>query len=76
MLDRPSQAGPAALSSGMDKTPQAPPQEWIDALDRADADVAAGRVVDGAAIHSELCASIERMTHSTAPEPKRAARAR
>lgn len=38
-----------------------PPKQWIDALDQGLADLAAGRVVDGAAIHVELHASIERM---------------
>ena len=38
-----------------------PPQEWIDALARADADVAAGRVVDGAAILERMRATAERL---------------
>ena len=38
-----------------------PPKEWIDALDQGLADLAAKRVVDGAAVHVELRASIERM---------------
>jgi hypothetical protein len=54
----------------MDDT-RSPPQEWIDALDRAKADVAAGRVVDGAEIHRELTASIERMTRGRPPAPSR-----
>ena len=54
---------------GMDDT-RPSPQEWIDALARAEADVAAGRVVDGAAIHRELAASIERMTDGRPPAPK------
>jgi hypothetical protein len=37
------------------------PPSWIEALDRAEADVAAGRVVDGVEIHADLSASIERM---------------
>jgi hypothetical protein len=31
---------------------QAPPQEWIDALARADADVAAGRTVEWSAVRA------------------------
>ncbi len=52
----------------MDDT-RPPPQNWIDALDRAEADVAAGRVVDGAEIHRELAGSIERMRHGAPPTP-------
>ena len=50
----------------MDDT-RPPLQDWIDALDRAKADVAAGRVVDGAEIYRELSASIERMKNSSPP---------
>ena len=53
----------------MDDT-RPPPQDWIDALDRAEADVAAGRVVDGAEIHRELAASIERMRHGRPLAPR------
>jgi hypothetical protein len=38
-----------------------PPKSWVDALDRAEEDVAAGRVVDGPEIHRELRAAIERI---------------
>lgn len=31
-----------------------PPQDWLDALDRADADVAAGRTVPGGGVMSRL----------------------
>ena len=55
---------------GMDDTRQ-PPKDWSDALDRAKADVAAGRVVDGAELHRKLEASIGRMTRSTSPAPER-----
>ena len=44
-----------------DVRPLPAPAGWLEALDRAEADVAAGRVVDGAAIHGELAASIRRM---------------
>jgi hypothetical protein len=46
-----------------------PPQNWIDALDRAEADVAAGCVVDGAEMHRKLKASIERMKQGVLPAP-------
>lgn len=35
-------------------TPRRAPQEWIDALEEAEADVAAGRTVDGQVIHEQL----------------------
>jgi hypothetical protein len=38
--------------------PGEPPKAWLEAIDRAEADVAAGRVTDGAAIHARLQASI------------------
>ena len=38
-----------------------PPQIWTDALDRADADVAAGRVYDGSAVRQRLRDSAKRM---------------
>ena len=57
-------------------TPRDPPQDWVDALDRAEADLAAGRVVDGETIHAELRASIERMERGAASKPTRAAAAR
>ena len=53
----------------MDDT-RPPPQDWTDALDRAGADVAAGRVVDGAEIHRELAASIKRMLQGKPPAPR------
>lgn len=43
------------------------PKEWVDALDEAEADLAAGRICDGAIIHAELRASIERMERGEAP---------
>lgn len=44
-----------------------PLKEWINALDQGLADLAAGRVVDGATIHAELRASIERMEQGEHP---------
>ena len=44
-----------------DVRPLSPPVGWLEALDRAEADLASGRVADGAAVHAELTASIERM---------------
>jgi hypothetical protein len=40
---------------------QAPPQEWIDALARADADVAAGRTVEWSAVRARLLARADEM---------------
>ena len=42
------------------QTPREPPA-WAEALEQARADVAAGRIVDGAEIHKELRASLARM---------------
>ena len=50
-----------------------PPQDWIEALDEARADLAAGRVVDGAEIHREFEASIERTRRETPDATERAA---
>ena len=44
-----------------DTAPLTAPPEWIAALDRAEADVAAGRVSDGAAVRQRLRDSIKRM---------------
>jgi hypothetical protein len=47
-----------------DDVPQAePPQSWIEALDRADADILAGRVVEGGVIHKMLDDALERLSH-------------
>jgi hypothetical protein len=42
-------------------TGQAPPQEWLDALARADADVAAGRTVSGEGIMRRLRQTLAEM---------------
>ena len=52
------------------------PKEWVDALARAEADLAAGRVCDGAAMHAELRASIKRMKRGEIPASTRAADAK
>ena len=52
-----------------------PPQDWTAALDEARADLAAGRVEDGAEMHRELQASIERMTRDVPDAQGRPARA-
>jgi len=39
----------------------APPEEWLDALERADADVAAGRTVSGEAILRHLRRTLAEM---------------
>ena len=44
-----------------DVRPLPAPAGWLEALARAEADVADGRVVDGAAVHAGLAASVERM---------------
>ena len=50
-------------------TAREPPTEWINALDRAEADVAVGRVFDGAAVRQRLRDSIARMTTNAARRP-------
>jgi hypothetical protein len=46
----------------MDEQPdRAPPQEWIDALARADADVAAGRTVAWSDVRARLLARAAEM---------------
>ena len=42
-------------------TKQQPPPAWVEALDRAEADLAAGRVYDSAAVRQRLQDSIKRM---------------
>ncbi len=57
-----------------DEVPQAePPRSWIEALDRADADIAAGRVVDGAVIHKMLDDALERLSRRSAVKKAKAA---
>ena len=51
------------------------PREWVDALAEAEADLAAGRVYDGAIIHAELRASIKRMERRGASAPTKGAAA-
>ncbi len=50
----------------------APPQSWIEALDRADADIAAGRVVEGAVIHKMLDDALERLSRRGVPKKSKA----
>jgi hypothetical protein len=45
--------------------PTAPPPHWIEALDRAESDFAAGRVYDGEAVRQRLRDSIGRMQART-----------
>ena len=46
----------------MDDTGQLPaPPHWVEALDRAEADVAAGRVYNGDAVRQRLRDGIQRM---------------
>jgi hypothetical protein len=49
------------MAHGQDETDQIAPQEWIDALDRSDADIAAGRVVSGDGLMQRLRESIAEM---------------
>lgn len=42
-------------------SPAEPPAEWIEALRRSDADLAAGRLVPGSVVLAELRASVERL---------------
>ena len=54
---------PLPYDGAMDDVHPLPaPPGWLEALDRAEADLAACRVVDGRDIHAELAACIERMT--------------
>ena len=46
------------------------PKDWTRALDRSRADLAAGRVVDGAGVRGRLRGSIERMAAKLDPEPQ------
>jgi hypothetical protein len=60
-----------------DEVPQTePPRSWIEALDRADADIAAGRVVDGALIHKMLEDALDRLGRRNTPKKPRAASGR
>jgi hypothetical protein len=53
-----------------DVRPLPTPPGWIEALDRAEADVAAGRTVDAATIHAKLRVGIERMEARKAAKQK------
>ena len=52
-----------------EQIPRQPPQDWLDALDRADADLAAGRTVDGDRILSDLRRTIAEMEARHAGKP-------
>jgi predicted transcriptional regulator len=39
---------------------QTPPQSWLDALDRADADIAAGRTAPWSEVRARLLARLEK----------------
>ena len=73
-----------ALPSGLDAPyhqmmddtgQQPPPPHWIEALDRAEADLAAGRLIDGETVHRKLREAIARMEARQAEgePPRRAA---
>jgi hypothetical protein len=44
------------------------PRHWVEALDRAEAEVAAGLAVDGAAVRQRLRDSVARMEAAVAPK--------
>ena len=46
---------------------RAAPRHWVEALDRAEAKVAAGLAVDGAAVRQRLRDSVARMEAAVAP---------
>ena len=50
-----------------DETILPPPPSWVEALDRSEAQLAAGQVVDGSAVRQRLRDSIARM--EALPEP-------
>jgi hypothetical protein len=57
-----------------DEVPQTePPRSWIEALDRADAEIAAERVVDGDVIHKMFAEAIDRLSRRSVPKKAKAA---
>jgi hypothetical protein len=49
-----------------------PPRSWINALDRADADIAAGRIVEGAVIHKMFEDALDRLSRRSVPKRAKA----
>jgi hypothetical protein len=57
----------------MDDTPNSPiPAEWAEALERSEAQLAAGQIVSGDAVRKRLRASIARMEARLEPNPESA----
>ncbi|MBW4092001.1 MAG: hypothetical protein HIU82_12975 [Proteobacteria bacterium] len=50
----------------------AAPAEWLEALARSEADLAAGRIVSGEAVHRELQDSIARLEANAATRQREA----
>lgn len=48
---------------------QTPPQSWLDALDRADADIAAGRTAPWPEVRARLLARLEKQEATQAQRP-------
>ena len=49
-----------------------PPHEWLDSMNRSDADLAAGRIVPASVVHAELDATIAELE---ADEPAKESKA-
>ena len=54
-----------------DDTPRPPPPEWLRAIARSDADLAAGRIVPASVIHVGLNASIARLEAAEVADKER-----
>jgi hypothetical protein len=55
----------------MDDTPNSPmPAEWAEALERSEAQLAAGQIVSGDAVRKQLRASVTRMEARLEPNPE------
>ena len=49
-----------------------PPHEWLQSMDRSDADLAAGRIVPASVIHAELDATIAELDAAEVAEEDKA----
>ena len=65
------QPHPCYRTSMDDDTPRPPPSEWLRAIARSDADLAAGRIVPASVVHAGLNASIARLEAAEAADKKR-----
>lgn len=59
------------LNTMDDDTSRLPPPEWLRAIARSDADLAAGRIVPASVVHAGLNASIARLEAAEAADKKR-----